>query len=153
VSTNEYPIDTSVLDRGSTIAPDVIEEIFRVKRGTDAFGLARLRLQGFIMWRLAERGLDVICCADRACKYGLRVLTDEERATYTDHKFEQALDACGLALRQQQGTDRAQLTDRTKATHDRALQINGFTYGAARKARRKALTLRAVVRQTPALPK
>jgi hypothetical protein len=136
VSANEYPIDTSGLDKGSTITAEDITRATGVKPESKDYWKAQLRIKGYVVWRLSERQLDVVVCSVGP---DLHILTDIERARYTDKEFVAALVKAGRRLQQQAGTDRSALPADVLARHDRALSVNGATYAGMRKARKVAI--------------
>jgi hypothetical protein len=146
VSTNEYPLDTEGLGKGSRVTGDRIAEATGVPTSSRNFGLAMLRIKGYVYAALAERGLDVVIRQDGD---DLVILTDSEAAPYTDDKFRQRIVQAGLALREQLSVARGGLTDEEVARHDRALTVNGMTYAGARKARRETLVATPRARLTP----
>lgn len=143
---DEYPINTRNLGKGSRITANQIAYATGVRVGDHKFGLAMLKIKGYVAWKLAERGLDVVI---RSEKQDLLILTDSQAAPYADAKFQARLHQAGTALREQLSVNRANLLPEQVDEHDRACQVNGATFSAMRQARRKALVPTARERLTP----
>ncbi len=135
--TDEYPINTKDLAKGSRITAQQIEHATGVLRDAKNYSFAMLKLKGYITYRLANRGLDAVI---RSQKDDLVILTDEEAAPYTDTKFQMRIQQAGHALREQLSVSRAGLLPEQIEDHDRACVVNGATYAGAKKARRGALS-------------
>lgn len=147
--TEEYPFDTSTLEKGSRVTAEQIERATGCSPESKNFGLAMLRIKGYVTWRLAQRGLDVVV---RAVKNDLVILTDSDAAPYTDAKFQNRIAQAAHALQEQLSVSRHALTDGERLRHDRACAVNGATLAGARKARKAELALPTRrVRQTPEL--
>ncbi len=145
--TDEYPINTSELEKGSRVAAETVEASFNVKRGTDAYRIKMLQVRKYIEWRLAERGMEVVT---RSQRDDIIILTDAEAAPFTDREFQNTVRKLRRRLIQQSSVDRAALSDVERTRHDRALTVNGATYAGTRAAQQKALApIRPQRRMTP----
>lgn len=143
----EYPIATDDLIKGSTVSVEVIERAFGAHRDTKQYQLAAMRAAEYIARRFADRG-EVVFVAQE--KGALRILTDEEAPAYAAKLFREGMRKAGHAHARQLGADRSQMSDEVRSAHDRALEVQGRMLSAARKERR-APALVAAKRQTPSL--
>jgi hypothetical protein len=146
VEATEYPIATEHLAKGSRVSAETIERAFSVERGTDAYRFKAMGAQRYIEQRLAERDLFVTTCADHC---DIVILTDEEALAYNARRFEAETRARDRAFRRLGHTDRAYLSDTSRAQLDRKIVELGRRVQDDRKAKRE-LTARPTPRATPA---
>lgn len=144
--TTEYPFPTNHLEKGSMILPETIEEAFGIPRSSRKFGLALLKAREHVERSLARRGLVVTTIS---VKDSIRILTPSEEAEYHDRRFSKQLSGAGHHLRRQAEVNEDELSDEEREKHRRNLYVNGKTYQAARRARRRALMPSKHERMTP----
>ena len=141
----EFPIKTDHLVKGSVIAVDVIEAAFGNKRETQRYQLDLMSVQDYVERRFADRGEVVFVIQEKGA---LRILTDEEAPAYAAKLFREGIRRAGRAHRRQLGADRSQMSDPTRVTHDRQLEVQGRMLAAAAKERR-SIAPSPSERQTP----
>lgn len=147
--TREYPFDTDELTKGSIVPPDVIESAYGVKRGTDRYAFATLRASEYVERRFADRG-QVVTVVIR--KDALHILTDEEAVGHNRASFRAGARKMRRANMRQAGSDRALMSEATRAEHDRDLEVSGRVLGAMSKELGRRVIAQPVKRNTPLPP-
>lgn len=149
IQTFKHPIDLDTLDKGSTVLADAIESAYGVKRGTKEFQFAALRMQDFIRNGLAARGQTVTMTMDGDT---IRILTDEEAVKYNREAIKRHARGMRRTHGRQLGSDRSQMSESTKAEHDRDVEVSGRVIGAMAKEFRRRVAATPVQRATPLPP-
>ena len=135
----EYPIDTSVLDKGTYIPPGDVEAAYGRKRSHKHYGLSVLRLRKYIRDRLAERGLHVVTKAEND---GIRILEDSASVAYTNSMFRRGLRAAMRAHDDGMRIDQAKLNSAERDSLDRNMDRQGRILQAVHKASGKMRRLK-----------
>lgn len=146
--TDEYPIDTDALTKGSRIPAETIERAFGVKRGTDAYQMASMRAVKYVSRRFLDRG-EIVTITQR--KHDLVVLTDDEMPAHNARIFRNNLRAAARSHARMLGGDRSRMSEDTIKLHDRALVVQGAQLSALGRARAEVKAMPRE-RATPALP-
>lgn len=147
LETEEYPLATDHLQKGSVVSVATIERAFSVQFGTDEYEFAALRARDHIFRRLAQRGIAVHIKSDNG---SLRLLTDEESEEYARSRISAAFQAICRVHDVQKRQDRALMSEETRQRHDRQCEV----VGRQKQAWQREEKLPAIVpnqRQTPAL--
>ena len=147
LETEEYPLATDHLVKGSVISVATIERAFNVQHGTQEYEFAALRARDYVFRQLAKRGLVVHIEGDKGA---LRILTDEDSVAYSKARIRNAFTALRRVHEIQKRQDRALMSDDTRSEHDRECETTGRQISAYREAR-KMPALVPNPRQTPAL--
>lgn len=147
LETTEYPIATSHLQKGDTINAETIEAAFGVKRGTQAYQFAVMRVCDHVRQRFAERVPAEIVTVVQDHD-AVVVLTDNEATEYNARRFKSGIAQAARSHRQQLGVDRSKLDEAKVPEHDRSLTVQGRVLSAINKARRMP-ALKPAARGTP----
>ena len=130
--TTEYPIATEHLRKGDTITAETIERAFSVRRDTDAFRMAALKIREYVAKRFRDRG-EVVTVTER--KHDLVILTDEEASKYNHERFAINIRGAARAHSRNLGADRGMMSAEVQREHDRRLVVDGRVLGAIRSER------------------
>lgn len=121
-SLEKWPIDIGNLSKGDSISPEEIEKIAGSPQGTSGFAFAKLRLKNMIEAERFQSGAPLVVKHEAN---GLRVLTDQEAAEYTDKKVHDSLrQAAQNYFRQTAMVDAECLTAQERSKHERATLVN-----------------------------
>jgi len=130
----QYPLDFSALEKGTNILQEQIEEIYKVKAGSNEYDLKKLELQNRIEVELALRGLLVTV---KSVKNGLRILTDPEAAIHNQKRFNNELKTLARVHSRKAAVDTANLNETEKVIHQRDLHDQGRYMQALNTVRRQ----------------
>lgn len=128
---NEWPFDTSTLEKGSEITREMIEKITPHPAGSDGYRLALLGLKGLLAKRLEDR-LGVITI--RQSGHGLRILTDEEAAVFNPACVHSYADRAATAFDRLLAVDVNKLSDGVRDLYDREVIATGRIIQAIHRA-------------------
>lgn len=130
--TEDYPLNTDDLAKGSIVSVEAIERAFSVLRGTDAYQLAYMRCSQYIAAKFRERG-EIITTTQR--NHSLVILSDEEVPAHNARMFKQSIQRAARSHVRTLGADRSQMTEETQGLHDRTLTVQGAQLSALSRAR------------------
>lgn len=147
LETEEYPLATDHLQKGSVVSVATIERAFSVRYGETRYQFAAMRAVDHIKRRLRERGLEAHIVQDGGA---IRILTDEESHAYYRNEVAQSFGRITRLHRTQLRQDRALMSDETRDQHDRDCEVVGRQISAWRKEA-KMPALAPNQRQTPVL--
>lgn len=136
-----FPVDVDRLERGSTIAPEVIEAAYQTSRDRADYSLKVLTCIAEIRRQLGPRGAG---WAIRQREHGIRVLTDAEQAELMDSELTAGLRQVATSHTLQLAVDVTNLDEVQAAAHERAVMRGGSYMQAIAAARKK---LRQLARQ------
>jgi len=148
MSASKHPFDYDLLDKGSVIPVERIEELSGVKRDHAEFALHVLKYQKQIERELEERGNPVTV---RSEKGSLFILTDPEAAEYGANLFRQRQRQLYTAHKGCLRVDQTKLDEEQLGEHQRNVLVQGAKLAALRQEGRRALE--AHKRATPGVPK
>lgn len=124
-----YPFDTDGLNKGDTIAPEIIEYAYGISRAQPNYRWALLRARKFVVSAFKVRGVVVtvvirgdslkICTDDEQYMPNIRTIATGQRKMRRGH---------GRMV----GADRSKMSPETLAKHDRAVEVNGRKLAAMR---------------------
>lgn len=134
MSSEKYPLDFDLLNKGDSIPPHKLRDLTRADPGTPQYHFGVLKLRDQIRDEMESRGRPVnVAIVDGH----LRILTDEEAVPYLAERFRAGQRLMARTLQNEAIVDTANLTEETKAKHERNLQIHGFKLAALRAVGRK----------------
>ena len=147
---NIYPLDVSTLKKGDYLSPDFCETRVKCRdRKNKAYSLQLNALRDWIERARESIGRPIVVKCDHD---GIRVLDDEDAATYTSQQFASALRRAGRAHRKSLHVDVGRLCPETRRKHERNVEIQGKQIQAvAMVTVQYKLTPHA--RRTPGLPR
>jgi len=144
--TTAYPMDFDQLEKGSVITAEQLEQITGFDRKEAGFSLAVMRFSGRVTREMGARGIDVVT---RVKKNKLHILEDDEASTYTAERGKIFYRGMCRSLRRMAYIDQANLGDKQRKRHERAVHILGHMVLGARKGRGKAIKAMEYKRDTP----
>ena len=144
----QYPVDADRLVKGAMFTIEELEDITGMKRGTQEYAFALLKLKQDFR-RLAQRsGMPPI--VPRIDHGSIRICEDNEASDYTHRRFQSGLAVAALAHRDALGVNVDNLTADEAKTHERRVLVQGAMLVGATNARKK-LEPKARERNTPGL--
>ena len=145
--TEYYPIDVSGIKKGDYISPERISEIYGIQEGETNFWTKILQLRGFIERRSFEDGNPLLTKGEGK---GIRILSDEEAASYENKCAIDAKRAFGRRIVRMAQIDSSQLSAERARRLEHDLFCRTTEYQAIKGAEKK-LSAGVTERQTPGL--
>lgn len=137
----KFPVDVSLLDKGSTIAPEVIESAYQTDRKLAGYSLNVLKCIDEIYRQLGPRGAGWVI---RQREHGIRVLTDAEASVLLANEIDGALRNVGRAHVFQLAVDTQSFDEDMAAAHERRTMRSAAFVQAIAATRKK---LRSIAQQ------
>lgn len=142
-----HPIDFDALNKGDSLSPEQLATITNCQVGTTRYQLAVLRLCDQIQRELDDRGKQVTVAVKKGF---VCVLTDEEASIHNNRLFSRHRRGQWRSHARNMQVDVSQLSQESRAAHERNLIVNSAVLAAMREAKRVAL--QSHKRSTPGLP-
>lgn len=138
--TARFPVDVALLEKGSVIAPEVIETAYQTNRGLAEYSLKVLTCIDEIRRQLGPRGAGWVI---RQREHGIRVLTDAEASVLLANEIDAALRNVGRAHVYQVAVDTQQFDEEMAAAHERRTMRSAAFVQAIASTRKKLRTIAA----------
>jgi len=148
-------IDIDALNKGDSFCVDQLEDMLHERRDTARYGLALLALRDTISRTMKDRGKPATVAI---VKTKLRILTDEEAATYNHMTFRVGLRKARRAFERLLTVDTRLFSKDETREHQRNIEVDGKILSAiaSERARCRRLPMpqsNGHQRVTPGLPK
>jgi len=146
-TSNEYPLDVTVLRKGQVFSVEELEAIFSIPRASELWPFRVMSLQRFIAKRRRDLGLCIL--TTRTHKGTLIICDDADAARYNHQVGKRGIRKFGRALHRNLAVDQSKLSAQERELHTKAIMRQAMIAAAIRQVSHRKPPVEGPARTAP----